>query len=138
MLEGIALFRLASDRMQYLAERQALIARNIANADTPNYVARDLTSFTFDSALAAQSGGSVPTGGKLAMTLTSGGHLGGAEPSASASSSFASSGYGEKPDGNQVSIEEQMVKAADNTNAFALVSAAYSKSISIMKMSIDK
>jgi flagellar basal body rod protein FlgB len=47
-------------------------------------------------------------------------------------------GYGEKPDGNEVSIEEQMVKAADNTNAFALVSAAYAKSIAIMKLSIDK
>ncbi|RRH75798.1 flagellar basal body rod protein FlgB [Falsigemmobacter faecalis] len=38
-------FRLASERMDWLAERQKVLAANIANADTPGYRARDLTAF---------------------------------------------------------------------------------------------
>ena len=46
MLSGIDLFQVAGDRMRYLTERQTLIARNIANADTPGYKAQDLAPFT--------------------------------------------------------------------------------------------
>jgi flagellar basal-body rod protein FlgB len=134
MLEGINLFRLAGGRMQYLAERQNIIARNIANADTPGYVGRDLAPF--DSAVA---GGSTTgtAGSGLALARTSADHLG-STTTAATNVASAVAGYGEKPDGNDVSVEEQMIKAADNTNAFAMVSAAYAKSISIMKLSIDK
>ena len=31
--------------MRYLTERQTLIARNVANADTPGYKAQDLAPF---------------------------------------------------------------------------------------------
>ena len=46
MLSGIDLFQVAGDRMRYLTERQTVIARNIANADTPGYKAQDLTPFS--------------------------------------------------------------------------------------------
>lgn len=135
MIEGIRLFQVASARMQYLAERQSVIARNIANADTPNYVARDLKPF--DTVLARQ-GTALNSSGKLPLLQTSAAHLVGSATAPAASASSASVGDGEKLDGNRVSLEEQMVKSADNTNAFALVSAAYAKSVSIMKMGIDK
>ncbi len=134
MLEGINLFRLAGGRMQYLAERQTVIARNIANADTAGYVSRDLVPF--DSAMAGGATTGTATG--LSMARTCADHLGGTTTAATNMVSTTTAGYSEKPDGNGVSIEEQMIKAADNTNAFALVSAAYAKSIAIMKMSIDK
>ena len=143
MIEKIDLFRLAGARMDYLAERQSVIARNIANADTPGYTARDLTPFSFANVMARQGGTAASTGPGLEMARTSTAHLT-ATPAASAAVTAAgvpakpSGNYGEKPDGNRVSIEEQMIKAADNTSAFALVSAAYAKSISIMKLSIDK
>ena len=135
MLEGINLFRLAGGRMEYLAERQSIIARNVANADTPGYVSRDLTPFNPGNLLAQGSS----TGGAAGLSLarTCADHLGGST-SVAATEVAPAAGYGEKPDGNAVSIEEQMVKSADNANAFALVSAAYAKSIAIMKMSIDK
>ncbi len=133
MLEGINLFRVADNRMQYLAERQNIIARNIANADTPGYVGQDLAPF--DATLAA--GSTAGTGPALQLARTSTDHLGGST-SAAANMANGVAGYGEKPDGNQVSIEEQMVKSADNANTFALVSAAYAKSIAILKLSIDK
>lgn len=43
--QGLNLFQLASKRMEWLADRQKTIAANIANADTPDYRARDISSF---------------------------------------------------------------------------------------------
>jgi len=43
--KGISLFRIASARMDWLASRQKVIATNIANADTPGYVPRDVNAF---------------------------------------------------------------------------------------------
>jgi flagellar basal-body rod protein FlgB len=49
----------------------------------------------------------------------------------------AAANYGEKPNGNTVSLEEQMMKQADVANNYALAAAAYSKSLSLMKTAID-
>src|SRR5277367_700879 len=57
------------------AQRTELLAANMANADTPNYKARDID---FKSALAAASAGpgSSAGGGTLAIATTSAAHLG--------------------------------------------------------------
>lgn len=51
------------------ARRQELLAANIANADTPNYKARDID---FQSALRSAMGAA---GGPLALSRTSAGHI---------------------------------------------------------------
>ena len=60
------------------AKRTELLAANLANADTPNYKARDID---FKAALAAASGAtggtsSGATGGTLAVSATNAAHLG--------------------------------------------------------------
>jgi flagellar basal-body rod protein FlgB len=54
------------------ANRQELLASNIANADTPNYKARDID---FKAALGNALGNSGATGGPLSMASTSPRHL---------------------------------------------------------------
>jgi flagellar basal-body rod protein FlgB len=44
-MSGIYLFDLASMQARHLAVRQATIAGNVANANTPDYRARDVTPF---------------------------------------------------------------------------------------------
>ena len=56
--------------LQLRSERQRLIASNIANADTPGYIARDMD---FAKTLKAATG-SLPAAGALATSHT--GHLG--------------------------------------------------------------
>jgi flagellar basal-body rod protein FlgB len=58
--------------LQLRSERQRLIASNIANADTPGYIARDMD---FAKTLKAATG-SLPAAGALATSHT--GHLGAA------------------------------------------------------------
>jgi flagellar basal-body rod protein FlgB len=40
-----------TDKMQWLAERQRILAQNVANADTANYKPKDLAPFDFKSTL---------------------------------------------------------------------------------------
>jgi len=54
------------------AQRNELIAANIANADTPNYKARDID---FRAALASAGEDRAAGGGQLALQRTSSGHL---------------------------------------------------------------
>jgi flagellar basal-body rod protein FlgB len=132
MLSGIDLFRVAGDRMRYLTERQSVIARNIANADTPDFKAQDLAPFT-PAAASRVSGGPPP----LTLVQTDPAHLSADDGSCASMTHplvVTDAAYGEKPNGNTVSVEEQMVKAADVSNAFAVASAAYAKSISLMKI----
>jgi flagellar basal-body rod protein FlgB len=67
------------------AQRTELLAANLANADTPNYKARDID---FKAALAAAgTGGSASIGsgaGTLAMTATQAAHLGASDTTSDA------------------------------------------------------
>ena len=45
MFDRLEIFTLAGARAQHAAARQAIVAQNIANADTPGYRARDITDF---------------------------------------------------------------------------------------------
>jgi flagellar basal-body rod protein FlgB len=135
MLEGIDLFRLTGARMAYLAERQKVISQNIANADTPGYRAQDLPGFSFASALiGAQDSAVAPP---LQLAATNPGHLTNATGSdGTAQPSDEAHPYALKPDGNTVSLEEQMVKANDTGAAFDLASTAYAKSVALLRSAI--
>jgi flagellar basal-body rod protein FlgB len=143
MLSGIDLFQVAGDRMRYLTERQTLIARNIANADTPGYKAQDLAPFapvTGPSKAAPAGGATLVAGGAtLVLAQTNPSHLQVEPDAADGDQAVAADAEygGEKPDGNTVSVEDQMIKSADVSNAFAMASAVYAKSISIMKIAVD-
>src|SRR4051794_27816387 len=67
------LFDLAEKRLTWAAQRQAVLATNIANANTPGYQAKDVTPFA--QVLAGT--------GALAPTQTRPNHLSGCCPAAS-------------------------------------------------------
>ena len=46
-LSDIPLFRMMSQRMEWLSQRQQLLAHNVANANTPGYKSQDLKPLTF-------------------------------------------------------------------------------------------
>ncbi|MGZ8996386.1 MAG: flagellar basal body rod protein FlgB, partial [Rhodospirillales bacterium] len=64
------LFGALKQRLRWLGQRQEVLARNIANSDTPGYRPRDLRPFTF-SGLVGEPRQAV------SMTATSSGHLSG-------------------------------------------------------------
>ena len=49
-LPDVPLLSMLRERMSWLNQRQDLLSQNVANADTPGYVARDLKPLNFDDA----------------------------------------------------------------------------------------
>ena len=97
------------------SERQRLIASNIANADTPGYVARDMN---FAQALRAATGnasGSMPP--VAMMTASQPGHMGGGTAAGGRSVStlnFAAPSQ-TNLDRNTVDMDRERASFADNT-----------------------
>ena len=90
------------------AQRQQVLAANIANADTPNYKARDIDfSAALKNAIAGRSDGS------LAMARTASGHLAGNADAASASLLYRRNTQS-SVDGNTVDMDVERSQFAEN------------------------
>lgn len=112
-------------RLTWLDQRQRVIAENVANADTPGYVGRDLSQPT-DFAAALR-------GGRLQMTRTSAMHI---APAGSAArfEAHASPDSETTLDGNSVVVEEQMLKMAESRMAYDAAIGLYQKSMQMLRL----
>ena len=113
-------------RLTWLDERQRVIAENVANADTPGYVGRDLQQPT-DFAAALRGGG------PLTMSRTSAMHI---APAGQAARFQAKSAPDSETtlDGNSVVVEEQMLKMAESRMAYDAAIGLYQKSMQMLRM----
>lgn len=97
--------------------RQELLASNIANADTPNYKARDID---FKSALNAAVAGR--SEGDLALARSQRGHLPGlAEPNPYGAAVRYRSEYQGAVDGNTVNMDIERAAFAENAMQFEAI-----------------
>lgn len=129
-LSRIPLFEALTKRMGWLGERQGVLAQNIANADTPGYVAKDLAPPDFSQLVAGASQ-------RLAMATSDPRDL----PPAGGQSAYRaiSQRVGERaPDGNAVQLEDQMMKVSDTANDYALTTSLYAKHIGLLKLVLGK
>jgi len=111
----IGLFRLAERRLAWVARRQELLAHNVANANTPGYQPRDLTPFA-RSLSQAQPAAALARTDPLHMTGSS-----------NAPSGRPSRPRERAPDGNAVSMEDQLTKVADTAGMQELTANLYRK-----------
>jgi flagellar basal-body rod protein FlgB len=141
-LDDIPLFSMLKGRMGYLAERQRVIAENVANADTPGYQARDLKPFSFETSLASQGGGggSFSGSGMLQPTQSQSGHMalppmpgfGGAGPS---SPKVVQAKDSETTlNGNGVVLEEEMMKMTEARMDYDAAVGFYQKALGLLRM----
>ncbi|MBO1076133.1 flagellar basal body rod protein FlgB [Roseomonas marmotae] len=132
MLDGIDVFRITGARMRHLAERQNVLAQNIANADTPGFQARDVRPFQFESALLRTQGGAAP----LRLAGSQPGHFGSSRGGVNITADRANS-YSEDPGGNTVDLEEQMVKQADVAKNYDLATVVYKRSAALLRTAVS-
>ena len=127
---NIPLLSQIKGRMTWLDERQRVVAQNVANSDTPGYVARDLKAPT-DFAAALRDGGG------LRMVQTSTGHMPIGGPNGPPVARFTSRATPDSEttlDGNSVVVEEQMIKMAESRMAYDAAIGLYSKSMAMIAM----
>jgi flagellar basal-body rod protein FlgB len=116
--------RMAQGMARHAAARQVVIAQNIAHADTPGYSARDLPDFGKTYAQAR------------AMAATRPGHLGAAIQHHPTSSVIDRDAPARAPNGNSVSLEREMMRAAQNRQSHDMALAVYSSARGILRAAL--
>ncbi len=123
-LAQVPLFEALTKRMAWLSDRQTVIAENVANADTPGYVAHDLKPLDFRSMLRQ-------TTSHVALSTTQPGHIAAVRDATATEETKMQGDSG--INGNKVSIEDEMMKVSQTSNDFALVSTVYRANLNMVK-----
>jgi flagellar basal-body rod protein FlgB len=108
-VEPIYLFDLSSQHAQWLSVRQAIVARNISNINTPGYKALDVVPF--DSAFKVEL---------LSLATSNPAHIAQASLEPEGATLKESKAWDIVHSGNSVSLEQQLMKASDINSRFAL------------------
>lgn len=131
-VQNAPILGLLRDTLGYLTQRQRVLADNVANANTPGYVPKDISDSAFERALSNRmSAMSGPT-----LAVTSAGHI--ASPSAGraglAVRAEADPDSEVTIDGNAVVLEEQMTKVVDTQMRYQTVVGLYEKSLGLIRL----
>ncbi len=108
-------FALLRARLDFLGDRQRLIAENIANAATPGYTPRDLDSAAFERAVERAAKGGDMTRIPIARAVS--------RPDSETTL-----------DGNSVVLEDQAQRAMETRMAFETGLSLYQKGLQLMRM----
>lgn len=112
MVDSIKLFDIASMQANWLATRQEVIASNIANANTPNYLEKDIKPFS-----------SFLQEGPAEMRVTNPHHMLPSDSQAEISSVKVRDGLEMTHSGNNVEIEDEMRKSGEVSRQMSLNTA---------------
>ena len=123
-LSQIPLFEALTKRMTWLTDRQAVLAENVANADTPGYAAKDLRQPDFRKILSQSTS-------HVALVTTDPGHI--AVKRDLAELEVKDLEHDDSHSGSRVSLEQEMLKVSQTANDFALVSTVYRANINLVK-----
>jgi flagellar basal-body rod protein FlgB len=114
MFETLDIFTLARARASHAAARQAQVARNVANADTPGYRARDVAPFD-EVFRATQAAGAAPARPRM-----------------------IDAGGPESPNGNTVSLEAEMVRAVQAQRDHSRALTVYRSAMTVLRTSLGR
>ncbi len=138
-LTDIPLFAMLKGRMGYLSDRQNVIAENIANANTPGFVARDVKPFAFDAHMQSVSGTtSNPMLAASAPVMTRANHLAGTPVRTGNDQKYAKAVKARDSEtnlnGNAVVLEDQMMKLTETRMEYDAAIGFYQKSMALLRM----
>ena len=126
MFENLDIFKMSNAMAVHAGQRQALVAQNVANADTPGYIARDIAPFqaTYEN------------DGRSLQRATRDAHLHGVNAAGSIAPTDQRAMA--SPDGNTVSIENEILKATDTLRQHDRALAIYKSSLAILRSSLGR
>ncbi|MEM9581643.1 MAG: FlgB family protein [Pseudomonadota bacterium] len=128
MLTSLEIFQSAQAMARHAASQQSVVARNIANADTPGFKAmmvpeRDTTA----TALPMKSGRDLARSDHIAIA-----------GSATAAAPIKDPNAITAPNGNSVSVEMEILKSIEAERAHSRAMTVYQSALTILKASIGR
>ncbi|NKB56804.1 MAG: flagellar basal body rod protein FlgB [Alphaproteobacteria bacterium] len=131
-LGSLPVFKMMTAKMDWLGRRQRVLAQNIANADTPDYVPKDLKAIDFKDARRRESF-------RLQLAVTNSGHVQSKiQQSSIGDEKKDRQNYEVSPTGNAVVLEEQLIKVADTAGAHQLVTNLYRKNLGLFRIALGR
>lgn len=131
-LMDMPVFTALTDKMRWHQTRQGLLAENVANAETPGYRGRDLKQFDFAEQMNGFSSASVTTQATQKMHFS----VGGADGGAFGAQRMAN--FELTPEGNGVTLEDEMMKVTTNLMDYQAATSLYQKSIKILRTALGR
>lgn len=125
MFKNLTVFQVSYDMARHAGARQAVTAANIANADTPDYRARSLGTFA-----------DTYTSESMNLRSTRDRHLGARSGSAADRPHFADAEA--SPNGNTVSLEQEMINSVEIQREHRRALSIYKHSLDVMRMSLGR
>lgn len=127
MFTGLNVFKMAYAMSTHAGQRQAVIAQNIANADTPGFRSRDIESFQNSYASDTNTG----------MRASRGGHIdNGSGPHTEWPVQIVDAP--QDPNDNSVSIELELLKSTETKRQHDRALAIYKSSMSVLRTSLGR
>ena len=129
-ISDIPIFSMLRTKMQWHQERQGILAENVANADTPKFQPRDLKPLDFGTDAAGATSGAA----NLKLAATDPGHIAGFP----GETTFETRRHKDdtRPAGNSMSLEEGMMKVAQNQMDYQAAVSLYSRSMGLIRTAI--
>ncbi|NSX54679.1 FlgB family protein [Parasulfitobacter algicola] len=129
MFENLKVFQMAHAMASHASQRQNVTARNIANADTPGYKARDVAPFTDVYRAPDQF---------TAQKATRAGHMTDDRSPGKTRITLAADQSNMSPSGNSVSLEAEMLKSVDNQRQHDRAIMIYKSSLDVLRSAIGR
>jgi flagellar basal-body rod protein FlgB len=139
----INLFKALSRKMAWLADRQEVLAQNIAEANTPGYKAKDIKPADFRDVLGQAGRGPAPAamaGRPLTLTVTNPAHFTGVHPGPKTAAEYQVKDRDApgRLSGNDVVIEDELAKVGQTAMDYELTTNLYKQHIAMFKTALDR
>lgn len=132
-IQNIPLFRALGAKMDFLNQRQRVIAQNVANADTPGYKPKDLAPMDFSKILKTASGTK-----SVQLEITKSGHMPPPGEIQDAKTRRQKDTYEVAPAGNAVIMEEQLIMSGRTVMDYNLMTNLYQKNVRMIQTAIGR
>lgn len=129
LLQGIG------QAMKHLSQRQLVISQNIANGDTPGYKAREVEAPRFADLVEAKGKAGIA---RPKVQLSDAMQALGASQRSGGDIVLDQSTTETKPDGNNVTLEEQVMKLGTVQADFAALTNLYRKQMQLLKIATGR
>lgn len=130
-LGSLTLFQVVKKRLNWLGQRQEILAQNISNADTPDYRVSDLKPYNFKELIRRE-------GAQLNMIVTGSEHLPGRQKRIRDYASEEHKPFETAPAGNGVILEEQMSKIGETGVNYKMTTGLYRKHLGMIKTALGR
>lgn len=131
-LMNMPVFTALTDKMRWHQARQGLLAENVANAETTGFRGRDLAQYDFADRSSGFSSASVTTSATQPM------HFSVSSSEGSAFGAQRMANFEVTPEGNGVTLEDEMMKVTTNMMDYQAATTLYQKSIKILKTAMGR